>query len=177
MKCFRCGKGNMTPQHTEMRSEIRGEAVLVSTEAMVCSKCGFQTLTDEQSAEYTLRSADRYRESKGLLTGKELKAIRERLGMNQLAFASFLKVGVASVKRWELGLIQDQAMDELIRLRTDIRRAERNLEELRARLAKVDSGRAAPVEFPLPPRHRLKMRWEEWEGAAMPFDEDTCFGA
>lgn len=177
MKCFRCGKGNMTPQDTEMRSEIRGETVLVSTEAMVCSKCGFQTLTDEQSAEYTLRSADRYRETKGLLTGKELKAIRERLGMNQVAFAAFLKVGVASVKRWELGLVQDQAMDELIRLRTDVRRAERNLEDLRARLAKAGSGPPSPVEIPVLPRQRPKMRWEEWEGAAMPFDEDTCFGA
>ena len=38
--------------------------------------------------------------------------------MNQDEFARHLEVGVASVKRWEFGQVQDKAMDLLIRTRT-----------------------------------------------------------
>ncbi|MCC6586731.1 MAG: helix-turn-helix domain-containing protein [Bryobacterales bacterium] len=118
---------------TDVEGEVRGEKVAVRMEATVCSRCGFVTLTDEQSATYERLSADAYREKKGLLTGGELKAARERMGMSQAAFAQYLCVGVASVKRWELGLVQDHAMDELIRVKTDVGRARRNVAELEAR--------------------------------------------
>lgn len=176
MRCFQCGRGTMAARDAEVRGEVRGEAVVVRTEAMVCSRCGFQSLTDQQSEEYVARSADAYRESKGLLTGRELRALRDRLGMNQVAFAHYLKVGVASIKRWELGLIQDHAMDELIRLRTDERCARRNVEELQARLAKAHAGTVASSEVVVPARPRVKMEWDEWGGSAMVFDGDTCYG-
>jgi hypothetical protein len=38
--------------------------------------------------------------------------------MSQQEFANFLGVGVASVKRWELGKIQDKLHDDLIRQKT-----------------------------------------------------------
>ena len=114
MKCFQCGKGKMTSKVTDMTARIRGEEIPVRAQATVCNKCGFQVMTDEQSAAYTMVSADAFREKHGLLTSNEMKTLRRRLGMNQQAFAKYLKVGVASVKRWEAGLVQDDAMDELI---------------------------------------------------------------
>lgn len=54
--------------------------------------------------------------------------------MSQRDFAAFLGVGVASVKRWEVGLIQDEAMDRLIRLATDPQVARTNAEQLERRL-------------------------------------------
>ena len=115
MKCFQCEKGKMVSKLADMTAHVRGEEVPVRTEAMVCDRCGFQVLTDEQSAVYTIASADAYREKHKLLTTKELKEIRQRLGMSFRAFAKYLKVGEASPKRWEAGLVQDAAMDELIR--------------------------------------------------------------
>jgi len=41
-------------------------------------------------------------------------------------------VGVASVKRWELGQIQDEAMNNLMVLKTDLAAAKRNLAEIAA---------------------------------------------
>jgi len=50
--------------------------------------------------------------------------------MNQEEFAQYLSVGLASVKRWELGKPQDKSNDELIRIKCDLLRAEQNLAEV-----------------------------------------------
>jgi putative zinc finger/helix-turn-helix YgiT family protein len=124
----------MLRQRTAIHGDVRGEALTVECEAMVCNRCGFQVLNDEQSNVYNITIADAYREKHGLLTSAELKLIRKRLMLSQQEFADFLKVGVASVKRWELGLIQDPSMDHLIRIKTDLSTARSNLHDLEVRL-------------------------------------------
>ena len=125
----------MVSKTADMVAHVRGEEVPVRTEAMVCDRCGFQILSEEQSAAYTIASADAYREKHKLLTTKELKEVRRRLGMSLRAFAKYLKVGEASPKRWEAGLVQDEAMDELIRLKADLISARNNVRQLKSRLA------------------------------------------
>ena len=120
MKCFQCAKGTMHACISKVSGEVRGEPFTVETEAMVCDRCGFQVLTEEQSAGYTAAISDAYRRKHGLLTSEELREARKQLGLSQVQFAKYLKVGVASVKRWEAGLIQDQVLDELIRLKTGL---------------------------------------------------------
>ena len=63
--------------------------------------------------EYMRKVADAYRRDHGLYTSEEIKDIRGKL--TQQRFADALGVGVASVKRWELGLVQDKGNDKLIR--------------------------------------------------------------
>ena len=120
----------MTSRMVEMTARIRGEEIPVRTEAMVCNRCGFQALTDEQSDAYTIASADAHREKHNLLTTRELKQIRGRLRMSFRVFASYLKVSEASPKRWEAGLVQDEAMDELIRVKADLPAARKNVKQL-----------------------------------------------
>ena len=134
MKCYNCGKGKLIPKTAEIAGEVRGKKFSVLSKAMVCGRCGFQVLFDEQSAAYTVAISDAYRKQYGLLTSKELKETRDRLGLSLRKFATFVGVGLASVKRWEAGLIQDEAHDRLIRLRTDVSAARRNVRELEARL-------------------------------------------
>ena len=140
MKCFQCAKGKMAPAIAEMTAKVRGEETSIRTEAMVCKRCGFQVMTEAQSSAYSIASADAYRVKHGLLTTKELKKIRANLRMSFRAFAKYLKVSEASPKRWEAGLVQDQAMDELIRLKSDLSAARHNTAQLEAHL------RAAPIE-------------------------------
>ena len=71
MTCFQCGKGKMTSKLAEIVADVRGEQIPVKTTAMVCSRCGFQALTEEQSDAYTIASADAYRRKHGLLTSQE----------------------------------------------------------------------------------------------------------
>jgi len=130
MKCFQCDKGRMANKVVAMAARLRGEDVPVRTDAMVCNRCGFQAMTDEQSDAYAIASADAYREKHSLLTTKELKEIRKRLSFR--AFAAYLKVGEASPKRWEAGLVQDAAMDELIRVKTDLPTTRKNVRRLEA---------------------------------------------
>jgi len=160
MKCFQCEKGKMKSQVAEMTAHVRGEEVPVRMEATVCNRCGFQVLTDEQSNAYTIASADAYREKHNLLTTKELKEIRERLGMSFRAFAKYLRVGEASPKRWEAGLVQDEAMDELIRIKTDLPTARENVITLEARLGVPSAAsRAQVIVLQMPRRDAAESEW------------------
>jgi len=149
----------MTSKLAEMVADVRGEQIPVKTTAMVCSRCGFQALTEEQSDAYTIASADAYRRKHGLLTSQELKALRARVGMSQQSFAKFLKVGVASIKRWEAGLIQDEAMDELIRLKTDLETARANVRRLEERLGERPHTRAHVI-VTIPVRREAESEWD-----------------
>ena len=134
MKCFQCEEGKMTSRLAEMTARVRGEEIPVLVEATVCNRCGFQVLTGDQSATYIIASADAYRERHNLLTTKQLKEIRANLKMSLREFARYLRVGEASPKRWEAGLVQDEAMDELIRLKADLSSARENVKQLKSRL-------------------------------------------
>jgi putative zinc finger/helix-turn-helix YgiT family protein len=137
MKCFKCAKGKMMPAIADITATVRREKIQVRTEAMLCNRCGFHVMTDAQSDAYTIASADAYRTKHGLLTTKELRQTRQRLGMSFRTFARHLKVSEASPKRWEAGLVQDQAMDQLIRLKSDLAKARENVTQLEAHLGEA----------------------------------------
>ena len=96
------------------------EEFTVLTHGLQCTVCSFKTISNRQSEEFTKRQiSDAWREKHGRLTGKQIKDARRQLGMSHDQFAQYLKVGPASVHRWENGQIQDEAMNELILLKTD----------------------------------------------------------
>jgi putative zinc finger/helix-turn-helix YgiT family protein len=130
MTCFECGQGSLVSGDLELVGERNGESFAIPMEGLKCDHCGFQTIDSEQSSEFTRLVSDAYREKHGLLKGAEIRACRAQLGMTQQQFSDYLGTGVASVKRWEAGQIQDKAMDELIRLKTDPVAARRNLRSL-----------------------------------------------
>ena len=170
MKCFQCGKGKMTKKLADMTARVRGKEIPVRTEAMVCNRCGFQVLTDEQSDAYTIASADAYREKHNLLTTKELKQIRERLGMSFRVFAKHLKVSEASPKRWEAGLVQDEAMDELIRLKADLDAARENVTQLESLLGVVPAA-SRSLRVVVQVRREAAQEWEaqDWSSSTESF--------
>ncbi len=83
--------------------------------AYVCSACKMEVGTIEQTAETQKTISDAYRKAAGLLTGKEIRENRNRLGLSQKAFADRMTVGIVSIKRWEGGIIQSRLMDKAIR--------------------------------------------------------------
>lgn len=126
MNCYQCGE-EMRTQRARMPGEYAGEKFLVETEAVVCPKCGYTTLHASQIDAFATKLADKYRTKHGLLTSVQIRTIRTKLGKSQEAFAKYLNVGVASVKRWELGKVQDKSSDELIRLKSSLAQAEQNV--------------------------------------------------
>ena len=97
---------------------------------MVCGNCGYKAVEKSQMGEFVLRVSDAYRAAHGLLTSAEIKGRRATLGMSQEQFAEHVGVGVASIKRWELGQVQDEALNSLMVLRTDACAAHKNLQEV-----------------------------------------------
>jgi putative zinc finger/helix-turn-helix YgiT family protein len=134
MTCFECGNGTLIPAIVHLTSDRHGESFTVEVAGLKCNQCGFETVDSEQSAEFTRLVSDEYRVKHGLLTSAEIRARRLQLRMTQQQFSDHLGAGVASVKRWESGQIQENAMDQLIRLKTDPTAARENLKKLEQQL-------------------------------------------
>jgi putative zinc finger/helix-turn-helix YgiT family protein len=113
MKCFVCNKGVLTRQLADVEGKVKGKKYTVKTMAMVCDHCRHIALEGADVPEYMRKVADAYRRAHDRYTSDEIKTIRGRL--SQQRFADALDVGVASVKRWELGLVQSKAHNKLIR--------------------------------------------------------------
>ncbi|MEK7406685.1 MAG: type II TA system antitoxin MqsA family protein [Acidobacteriota bacterium] len=144
MDCFECGNGSLIPKMVEITGYRHGEEFTVLVNGLQCTACGLKTIDNEYSGEFTKLVSDAYREKHGLLTGTRIREARNRLGMSQDKFAQYLKVGPASVNRWENGKIQDEAMNELILVKTDLLTAISNYQIVN-QSATMGSGIAATV--------------------------------
>lgn len=145
MICLKCDtEAFVLHPEAEVEQEYRGETFHVTTPVVVCSKCGWQTLAEGQMDELGRRTADAYRKKHGLLTSSQIKALRLALGMSQRAFAEFLRVGEASVKRWENWQVQDASSDELIRVKCVMAKKGEALARLRAEVRYLRNPPAAP---------------------------------
>lgn len=113
-KCLNCDQADLESNIVQLTGRVRGEDYVVEMLGLKCPHCGYQTVDGTAMPEYGRLLADKYRTSHGLLTSDDIRTRRERLGMSQQAFADYLGVGVASVKRWEMGKIQDARNNALI---------------------------------------------------------------
>jgi putative zinc finger/helix-turn-helix YgiT family protein len=136
VNCLRC-ESELEKKVTMMDGEYAGERYRVPAETMVCPKCGHAALHASQIDAFSTAVADAYRKRHGLLTSSEIRKIRGDLGMSQEEFAAYLSVGLASVKRWELGKVQEKSMDDLVRIKCSLPTARRNV----ARLMLLKRGR------------------------------------
>ena len=135
IECFECGNGALIPGIVNLVGTRNDEEFNVRVHGLECSSCGFQTIDNSQSGEFTKALSDAYRAAHGFLTGAEIKERRhDWLNMSHQAFARHLGVGVASTKRWENGQVQDRAMDNLIRLKTDPQAARDSLKDLESQV-------------------------------------------
>jgi len=95
----------------EQEVRFRDVDIKVSAEMHECRECGYEFATVEQTAAMQRAIADAYRHSQGLLTGEQIRAGRKKLGLSQKDLAAKMNVGIASIKRWEGGLIQSKSMN------------------------------------------------------------------
>jgi putative zinc finger/helix-turn-helix YgiT family protein len=105
----------MALRRLDKNTHFRGVDVAYQAEAYVCRECGLEVANIDQAGKTQRAIADAYREAKGLLTSEEIKIGRKRLGLTQKDLADLLSVGIASIKRWETGIIQSQSMDRILR--------------------------------------------------------------
>ncbi|GIU80296.1 MAG: hypothetical protein KatS3mg005_3534 [Bryobacteraceae bacterium] len=136
MRCVDCGKGRMHRKRTPVPHEIHGISFEVEDTVHVCDVCGFITIPWDRLRDHGRLVDATYRRLAGILTQEEIRESRRRLGLSQREFAEYLGVGVASVKRWEKGVLPDKSSSDLIRLKTDPETARRNWTQLKSLLSK-----------------------------------------
>jgi putative zinc finger/helix-turn-helix YgiT family protein len=137
MNCLGCGKHALQGKTIALVGEARRERFEVRMAGLECPNCGYKTVEGRGMPTFMRLVADEYRKKHELLTSEQLIARRKHLGMSQAEFAAYLQVGEASVKRWELGSIQDKAMNQLIELMTDPVRVAEHLGALERRLGRT----------------------------------------
>lgn len=125
MKIIHCPKGHGPMALKELHKEktFKGVDISYMSEAFVCPVCGLEAGTVQTAGGVQRAIADGYREKVGLLTSREIKSLREANGFTQQQLADAMNVGIASIKRWETGMIQSRSMDHALRiqLQDDIR--------------------------------------------------------
>lgn len=119
MKCLTCNGVNFSIKTMRFNPKLKGETLELLLPAHVCNKCEEALMDSEQMSALRKAAADKYRSSHSLLTSQEIVTLRKNLGMSQKEFACHLKVGEASIKRWETYYVQDEGPDEHIRLKSD----------------------------------------------------------
>ena len=114
LKCPSCS-AQMELKNLWKEKTLKGVDIEYPTEAHVCPECGLEAGTVDSAGKAQRAIADAYREKVGLLTSREIKSLRERQEMTQQQLAEAMGVGVASIKRWETGMIQTRSMDSSLR--------------------------------------------------------------
>jgi len=130
MKCLSCDCEKFETKNIRFTPEVKGEEVEVVVPSFVCMECQTPLMDTNQMNALRKCAADRYRKLNSLLTSEEILKFRTMLGMSQSAFANYLKVGEASIKRWETYYVQDAVQDDHIRLKCDEAYAELNALEV-----------------------------------------------
>lgn len=114
--CPICGDEGLHETKTTILREFEGFKKEVPFHASVCESCGSEILTDQQAKFNKRQMADFYRSADGLLTGSQIKAIREDLNLTQAEAASTFGGGKNAFTKYENGdVTQSTALDKLIR--------------------------------------------------------------
>jgi putative zinc finger/helix-turn-helix YgiT family protein len=111
----------MEDQNYEVRKEmetypVKGEAITIEANVTYCNVCGEQIWDQELDDENLVKAFRLYREKNNLLQPEEIKNIREKYGLSQMAFAQILGLGDKTIARYETGSLQDAAPNTLISL-------------------------------------------------------------
>ncbi len=107
--------GKMELKRLVKEVTFRGRLVKYRPEHFVCHSCGLVADDWKLAANNQKALSDAYRRTVGLLSSEEIVEGRKKLGWNQEQLAKAASVGIASIKRWEGGLIQTKSMDAILR--------------------------------------------------------------
>jgi putative zinc finger/helix-turn-helix YgiT family protein len=95
--------------------EFKGEKVSFEAIYEYCNNADEYLETEEMIKANSLAMKDTYREKIGLLTSKEIIAIREKYEVSQKDFSEILDWGRATITRYENHQVQDRAHDDILR--------------------------------------------------------------
>lgn len=117
MYCPKC-EADVTTVVREVQETypVKGEDIIIVAKVRFCKDCGEDIWDNELDSQNLLSAYAAYRKKHGLLQPSEIRAIREKYGLSQVAFARVLGLGDKTITRYENGSIADMAQNNLILL-------------------------------------------------------------
>ena len=119
--CPICGEGTLIEKTTNNVREINGVTRIIPLHSSICSVCGSELATPHQTRinKRTMVAFDK--EVNGLLTGAQVKKIREHLKLTKAEAARLFGGGPVAFNKYENNDVsQSVAMDKLIRLASNV---------------------------------------------------------
>ena len=119
--CPDCGT-RMKERSGKLTLPVNGEVVSVSdVPHLRCPKCHETVLRMDDARKLQHGALENYRKKYGLLTGVEIRTVRERFGLTQAELARLLRLGSNTISRWEADRnVQAASMDILLRMIRDL---------------------------------------------------------
>ncbi len=117
---------------------VKGEDITIKSQIRFCDACGEDIWDDELDSENLLIAYSEYRKKHGLLQPNEIREIREKYGLTQVAFARVLGLGDKTITRYENGSIADMAQNNLILLMRHPSNFEKLLEKNKGKISTED---------------------------------------
>ena len=120
--CPMCEEGLLVPFDREETLNIRGgPEISVSLEYSRCSACESELTTPTQTKSNQKRIADARRQKEGLLTGEQIKALREMFSLTQGDASDLFGGGPNAFSKYERGVVtQSVPMDRLMRIAAEV---------------------------------------------------------
>ena len=115
--CLVCGEGYATAHMDQVESEYKGQKAMVCMHFQVCDVCTSDYAGAEES-RLNKRAVMAFRKSvDGLLTGTEIRALREKYNLTQGQAAKLFGGGPVAFSKYENDdVAQSEPMDKLLRL-------------------------------------------------------------
>lgn len=120
---------------------VKGTNITILAEVVTCKTCGEEIMDFEYDDINLGKAYAAYRRLNNLLTPQQIKAIRERYEISQVAFARILGVGDKTIARYENGSLQDEAINNLIMLAKDPYNFQKLLNKNKTKISKDEFDR------------------------------------
>ncbi len=117
MMCDLCEEGTLEQKQGVNTVTYKSVTRELSTDYCECDTCGVEMTLPQQTRDNKRRMVAFKKEVDGLLTGAEVKALRQRLSLKQSEAAKVFGGGVVAFSKYESDdVTQSEAMDKLMRL-------------------------------------------------------------
>lgn len=118
--CPICGEGHLEHRVEKNSVEYNGHTALLDSYYSVCDSCGSEQASSNQTRDNKRAMMAFKKQVDGLLTGAELKALRQCLGINQAQAATIFGGGPVAFSKYENDdVMQSEAMDKLLRVTSE----------------------------------------------------------
>jgi len=115
--CHKCQSNNITLNSELGEYTYKNSKYYVEIEYSFCNTCNREFISKSQILDNEKRIRDSKKQIDGLLSAREIKAIREKLKLSQTDAASVFGGGKNAFSKYERSEVtQSMAMDKLLRL-------------------------------------------------------------